>query len=88
MLKHNASFGETVELYKTVPGVGQLTAATLVAYLPELGRWDGRTLTSLVEKAGSVVARQREEAWQPVYSRRSWYGATSAVYLRLGGAQG
>ena len=48
LLKHNASFGETVELYKTVPGVGQLTAATLVAYLPELGRWDGRTLTSLV----------------------------------------
>ena len=22
LLKHNASFGETVELYKTVPGVG------------------------------------------------------------------
>ncbi len=48
LLKHNASLGETVELYKTVPGVGQLTAATLVAYLPELGRWDGRALTSLV----------------------------------------
>ena len=48
LLKHNASLSETVELYQTVPGVGQLTAATLVAYLPELGRWDGRTLTSLV----------------------------------------
>ena len=48
LLKHNASLGETVELYQTVPGVGQLTAATLVAYLPELGRWDGRALTSLV----------------------------------------
>ena len=48
LLKQNASLGETVELYRTVPGVGQLTAATLVAYLPELGRWDGRTLTSLV----------------------------------------
>ena len=34
--------------YKTVPCVGQLTAATLVVYLPELGRWDGRALTSLV----------------------------------------
>ena len=33
---------------KTVPGVGHLTAATLIAYLPELGRRDGRTLTSLV----------------------------------------
>ena len=28
--------------------MGQLTAARLVAYLPELGRWDGRALTSLV----------------------------------------
>ena len=28
--------------------MGQLTAATLVAYLPELGRWGGRALTSLV----------------------------------------
>ena len=46
--KHNSSLSETAELYQTVPGVGQLTAATLVAYLPELGRWDGRTLTSLV----------------------------------------
>ena len=48
LLKHNASLSETVELYQTVPGVGQLTAATLIAYLPELGRRDGRALTSLV----------------------------------------
>ena len=47
LLKRNASLSETVELYQTVPGVGQLTAATLVAYLPELGRWDGRALTAL-----------------------------------------
>ena len=48
LLKRSASLTETVELYQTVPGVGQLTAAILVAYLPELGRWDGRALTSLV----------------------------------------
>ena len=48
LLKHSANLSETVELYQTVPGVGQLTAATLVAYLPELGRWDGKALTSLV----------------------------------------
>ena len=48
MLKDSARLTETVELYQTVPGVGQLTAATLVAYLPELGRWDGKALTSLV----------------------------------------
>ena len=48
LLKHSASLTETVELYRTVPGVGELTAATLVAYLPELGQWDGKALTSLV----------------------------------------
>ena len=48
LLKHSASLSRTVELYQSVPGVGQLTAATLVAHLPELGRWDGRALTSLV----------------------------------------
>ena len=48
LLKHSASLSETVDLYQTVPGVGQLTAATLVAYLPELGQRDGRALTSLV----------------------------------------
>ena len=48
LLKHNTGLNETAELYETVPGVGQLTAATLIAYLPELGRWDGRALTSLV----------------------------------------
>ena len=45
LLKRSTSLTETVELYQTVPGVGQLTAATLVAYLPELGRCirtDGR----------------------------------------------
>ena len=29
-------------------GVGQLTAAVLVAYMPELGVWDRKALTSLV----------------------------------------
>ena len=48
LLKCSTSLSETVDLYQTVPGVGQLTAATLVAYLPELGQRNGRTLTSLV----------------------------------------
>ena len=47
LLKHSASLSETAELYQAVPGVGQLIAATLVAYLPELSVWDGRALTSL-----------------------------------------
>ena len=55
LLKGSASLSETVDLYQTVPGVGQLTAATLVAYLPELGQRDGRALTSLVGLAPLVA---------------------------------
>ena len=86
LLKHSANLSETVELYQTVPGVGQLTAATLVAYLPELGRWDGRVLTSLVGLA-PWSRDSGEKARQSVHSRRSWHGATGVVYLCLGGAQ-
>ncbi len=39
---------QQAELYRSVPGVGELTAATLVAHLPELGRGDGKGLCSLV----------------------------------------
>ena len=39
---------QQASLYRTVPGVGPLTAAILVAHLPELGHWDAKALTSLV----------------------------------------
>lgn len=35
-------------LYCSVRGVGLITAATLIAELPELGRFDGKSLTALV----------------------------------------
>ena len=47
-LNRNAQLSETVALYRSVPGVGELTAASLVAYLPELGKCDGKALTALV----------------------------------------
>jgi len=47
-LKENEHLSEMVALYQSVPGVGVLTAASLVAYLPELGKCDGKALTSLV----------------------------------------
>ncbi len=36
-----------VGLYRSVKGVGLITAATLIAELPELGRFDGKSLTAL-----------------------------------------
>lgn len=47
-LSRNARLSETAALYRSVPGVGELTAASLVAYLPELGQCEGKALTALV----------------------------------------
>ena len=47
-LQGSSRLAQQAALYRTVPGVGPLTAATLVAFLPELGRWDSKSLTSLV----------------------------------------
>ena len=47
-LHNSPALAQRAELYRTVPGVGILTAAILVAYLPELGLLDAKALTSLV----------------------------------------
>ena len=47
-LDKSASLAERAALYRSVPGIGPLTAAILVAFLPELGYWDSKALTSLV----------------------------------------
>ena len=48
VLKRPAPLNQRAALYRTVPGVGPITAATLVAELPELGNWDPKALTALV----------------------------------------
>ena len=47
-LRRSSDLDQQAALYRTVPGVGPLTAAVLVAHLPELGHWDAKALTSLV----------------------------------------
>lgn len=47
-LQSSAVLTQQAKLYRSVPGVGELTAATLVAHLPELGQGDGKGLCSLV----------------------------------------
>ncbi len=42
------ALAERAALYQSVRGVGVLTAATLVAYVPELGQGAGKALTALV----------------------------------------
>ena len=69
--------------------MGQLTAATLVVYLPELGRWDGRTLTSLVGLAPWSRDSGKKRGNQSIRGgrgtvRRALYICAWAV-LRIGG---
>ena len=47
LLRENVEFSRLLELYCSVPGVGPQTAATLIAWLPELGQWDSKALASL-----------------------------------------
>lgn len=46
-LRSESRLSERADLYRSVPGVGELTAATLTAYLPELGRCSSKALVSL-----------------------------------------
>ena len=46
LLEQNVEFRRQVEAYRSVPGVGVQTAAALVAWLPELGRCDGKALAA------------------------------------------
>ena len=48
LLRRSVNLCGKAKLYRSMPGVGELTAAVLVAYLPELGKRDGKALTSLV----------------------------------------
>ncbi len=48
VLKGAAPLNQRAALYRSMPGVGPITAATLVAELPELGNWDPKALTALV----------------------------------------
>ena len=47
-LQSSESLAQCAALYRSVPGVGPLTAATLTAELPELGQYDAKALTALV----------------------------------------
>ena len=48
VLDQSVPLAASAALYRSVPGVGELTAATLVGFLPELGHYSGKQLTALV----------------------------------------
>lgn len=63
------AWAATAELVQTVPGIGPVTAATLVVALPELGQRDHRQLAALVG-----VAPLNQDSGQHRGRRRTWGG--------------
>ena len=73
-LRESAHLSETA-MYQSVPGVGELTAASLVAYLPELGMCEGKALTALV----GLAPWSRDSGGQRGYRIRGGRGAVRRV---------
>ena len=97
-LSESAELSAKAELYASVPGVGELTAATLAAYLPELGAFDGKRLTALVglapwsrdsgAKRGyrsirGGRGRVRQALYMAALSATRWNADLSEFYQRL-----
>ena len=68
-LQNHQTWCRHAELLRSVPGVGPVTAAVLVADLPELGQLSRRTLASLVG-----VAPLNQDSGQLRGKRRIWGG--------------
>ena len=51
LIKNTPIYQETVDLLSTVPGIGPVTSASLVAYCPELGTLDRRQIAALIGTA-------------------------------------
>ena len=68
---------ESEDLLKSVPGVGNVVARTLIAELPELGTLDRRKIAALVGVAHSAATAARctddgqSAADEPQFGRRS-----------------
>jgi len=60
-LRDSAVWRETEDLLKSVPGIGDVTARTLIAELPELGRLDRRQIAAL---AGLAPWTRQSGQWK------------------------
>ena len=78
-LEKSRGLRERAELYQSVRGVGELTAATLVAELPELGQGDGKGLTSLVGLAPWTRDSGRQRGYRSIQGGRGT--VRKALYL-------
>ena len=78
-LESSEELDAKAELYRSVPGIGALTAAVLVADLPELGRGEGKGLCSLAGLAPWSRDSGQQRGYRSVRGGRS--GVRRALYM-------
>ena len=78
-LQSSSELSRRVALYRSVQGVGILTAATLAADLPELGEGEGKHLTSLVGLAPWSRDSGRQRGYRAIRGGRGT--VRRALYL-------
>lgn len=76
-LRHSPVWREAQDLLKTVPGVGDVTATTLVALLPEWGRLNRKAIGKLV---GLAPLNRDSGQW---HGRRQVWGGRAPVRAAL-----
>ena len=80
------------QLYRSVRGIGEVTAATLTAYLPELGQTSGPAVTALVGLAPWARDSGRQRGYRAIRGgrgtvRRALYLAALAAVRHAGELQ-
>ena len=88
-LESSEELARRADLYRSVPGIGELTAAILVADLPELGRGEGKGLCSLAGLAPWSRDSGQQRGYRAVRGgrgavRRALYMAALPVVRRPG----
>ena len=78
-LECSEELSRRADLYRSIPGIGELTAAILVADLPELGRGEGKGLCSLVGLAPWSRDSGQQRGYRAVRGGRS--GVRRALYM-------
>jgi hypothetical protein len=74
---------EQTEIWKSAPGVGQVTTATLLAELPELGKMDRKKVAALVGVAPMNYDSGKKRGYRKIKGGRG--DVRSVLYMSPGG---
>lgn len=84
LIKNNASLAKKAAIIQSVPGVGKVTAATLIGYLPELGTINDKEIAALVgvapfdKQSGSFKGKSIIKGGRPEIRNVIYMAAVSA----------